>query len=146
MSPFDIRSVLFAKHAQHVVLIHFPVALFVIGVAFDLVGQFTKNALLAAAAYYNVSVASVFTLPVIATGILAWRFALDGASMKGILLWHLLSALTVSVLIWTIAYIHSRARRQNLPPSAYRWPLQVIAVGLLGLTAHLGGFLSGVNR
>jgi hypothetical protein len=27
-SPFDIRPVLLAKHAQHVVLIHFPIALF----------------------------------------------------------------------------------------------------------------------
>jgi hypothetical protein len=29
---FDIRTALFAKHAQHVVLIHFPIAQFIIGV------------------------------------------------------------------------------------------------------------------
>jgi hypothetical protein len=28
VSPFDIRTVLLAKHAQHVVLVHFPIALF----------------------------------------------------------------------------------------------------------------------
>jgi hypothetical protein len=33
MNPFDIRSALLAKHAQHVVLIHFPIALFITGVA-----------------------------------------------------------------------------------------------------------------
>jgi hypothetical protein len=27
MNPFDIRTVVLAKHAQHVVLIHFPIAL-----------------------------------------------------------------------------------------------------------------------
>jgi len=31
-NPFDIETVLSAKHAQHVVLIHFPIALFVVGV------------------------------------------------------------------------------------------------------------------
>ena len=35
VSPFDWRSVLLARHAQHVVLIHFPIALFITGVLFD---------------------------------------------------------------------------------------------------------------
>jgi uncharacterized membrane protein len=145
VSPFDIRSVLFAKHAQHVVLIHFPIALFLMGVVFDLVAQRTKNAALAAAAYYNISVAAVCTLPVTASGILAWQFALDGAPLRKTLLWHLLLGVTVSILIWIVAYIHQRARRNNGSLPAYRWAVQLVAAGLLGLTAHLGGFLSGVN-
>ena len=36
VNPFDIKTVLLAKHAQHVVLIHFPIALFTAAVAFDL--------------------------------------------------------------------------------------------------------------
>ena len=28
VNPFDIKQALLAKHAQHVVLIHFPIALF----------------------------------------------------------------------------------------------------------------------
>ena len=32
MSPWDIRAALLAKHAQHVVLIHFPIALCLTGV------------------------------------------------------------------------------------------------------------------
>ena len=35
MSAFDWKSVLLAKHAQHVVLIHFPIALFIAAVVFD---------------------------------------------------------------------------------------------------------------
>jgi hypothetical protein len=27
VNPFDIRTVILAKHAQHVVLIHFPIGL-----------------------------------------------------------------------------------------------------------------------
>ena len=33
----DPKSVLLAKHAQHVVLIHFPIALFIVGVGVALV-------------------------------------------------------------------------------------------------------------
>jgi hypothetical protein len=28
VTPFDLKTILLAKHTQHVVLIHFPVALF----------------------------------------------------------------------------------------------------------------------
>ena len=35
VSPFDLKSALLAKHAQHVVLIHFPIALFLAAVLFD---------------------------------------------------------------------------------------------------------------
>jgi uncharacterized membrane protein len=34
-NSFDIRTVLRAKHAQHVVLIHFPITLFIATVGFD---------------------------------------------------------------------------------------------------------------
>ena len=53
MNPFDVKSVLLARHAQHVVLIHFPIALFIIAVAFDFVAQWKRQGALAAAAYYN---------------------------------------------------------------------------------------------
>ena len=42
VSPFDWRSVLLARHAQHVVLIHFPIALFITGVLFDFLAQRAK--------------------------------------------------------------------------------------------------------
>src|SRR5205823_2558066 len=99
MNPFDPKSVLLAKHAQHVVLIHFPIALFMVGAGFDFIAARTKNSALQAAAYYNIALAAVFTIPVIATGLLAWHFALDGAKFKGILLWHLLAAIAATVLI-----------------------------------------------
>jgi len=43
VNPFDIRTVILAKHAQHVVLIHFPMALFTAAVAFDYLGHSTKS-------------------------------------------------------------------------------------------------------
>ena len=43
MHPFDVNDALLAKHAQHVVLIHFPIALFMVSVAFDFVAHWTKR-------------------------------------------------------------------------------------------------------
>jgi uncharacterized membrane protein len=43
VNPFDLKTALLAKHAQHVVLIHFPIALFITAVAFDLIAQWTKR-------------------------------------------------------------------------------------------------------
>lgn len=71
MHPFDLRTALLAKHAQHVVLIHFPIALFLAGVAFDVFAQRLKRPGIADAAYFNFLVAAFSTLPVLASGLLA---------------------------------------------------------------------------
>jgi uncharacterized membrane protein len=146
LSPFDIKSVLLAKHAQHVVLIHFPIALFLAGVAFDLAAQWKRDASLAAAAYYNLLGAAVSTLPVLATGLLAWRWQLEGARLKGNLLLHLSLGLLSSLLILMAWWFQFRARRRHDPAlPSYRWPVEVAGVFCVALTGHLGGFLSGVN-
>jgi len=146
VNPFDIRTALLAKHAQHVVLIHFPIALFTVAVAFDYLAQWTKNGTLAAAAYFNLLLAAVSTVPVVGTGLAAWQWALEGQKLKGVLLMHLVLGCTSSVLIWLVFWIHLRARRdpeESLPK--YRLPIEAVAALLVGLTGHLGGFLSGVN-
>jgi len=146
-NPFDLRTVLLAKHAQHVVLIHFPIALFIAAVAFDYLAQWTKNRMLAAAAYFNLLLAAVMTLPVVATGLIVWQWALEGQRLKGILLLHLTLGSVSSGLIWLIWWIHFRTRRgaeTALP--GYRLPLEFLGVTLVALTGHLGGFLSGVNN
>jgi uncharacterized membrane protein len=144
VSPFDPKSVLLAKHAQHVVLIHFPIALFIVGVAFDVAAQGTKNAAMAKAAFYNLLLAAISTVPVIATGLLAWHYALEGAVLKGVLLWHLLAGVVSTLVIVIVARIHLRSQRGAALPN-WRLPLEVLGVALVGLTGHLGGFLSGVN-
>jgi uncharacterized membrane protein len=146
VNPFDVKTVLLAKHAQHVVLIHFPIALFTVAVAFDYCSHWTNDRSLAAAAYFNLLLAAVFTVPVVATGLIAWQFALEGQKLKGILFMHLVLGCVTSLLIWFVFLIHRRVRRhpeQYLPK--YRLPVEAIAVLLIGLTGHLGGFLSGVN-
>ncbi len=146
MHPFDIKAALLAKHAQHVVLIHFPIALFIAGVTFDFLAQWTKRQSLAAAAYCNLLVAAVATVPVLITGVLAWQWQLEGQRLKGILLMHLVLGWASSLLIWVVFLVHLRAQRKNggvLP--GYRLPIEAVGVVLVTLTGHLGGFLSGVN-
>jgi hypothetical protein len=86
--------------------------------------------------------AAIFALPVV-TGILAWQFQLEGQKRKGI---YLVLGSTSTLFIWMARALHVRARRQ-LPEglSVFRLGLETAAVAIKGLTAHLGGFLSGVN-
>lgn len=146
MHPFDIKTIFFAKHAQHVVLIHFPIGLFIIGVLFDFLSQWKRNYLLAAAAYYNLLVASIATIPTIVTGFLAWQWELEGQKLKGILLMHLVMGCVSSLLISAVWIIHMKTRRrqeESLP--GYRLPIEALAAIFVAVTGHLGGFLSGVN-
>jgi uncharacterized membrane protein len=146
LHPFDLKAALLAKHAQHVVLIHFPIALFIVGVVFDFLAQWTKKQLLAAAAYCNLLAAAVATVPVLITGVLAWQWQLEGQRLKGVLLMHLVLGSASSLLIWVAWLIHLRAQRKpgGVLPS-YRLLLEAVGILLVTLTGHLGGFLSGVN-
>lgn len=145
VNPFDLKTALLAKHAQHVVLIHFPIGLFLAAVAFDLIALWSKRRGLADAAYYNLLAAAISTFPVLATGLLAWQFQLEGQKLKGTLLLHLVLACVSSVLIWLVWWVHFRARRRTDFLPSYRFAVEFLAVGIVALTGHLGGFLSGVN-
>ena len=145
VNPFDLKTVFLAKHAQHVVLIHFPIALFITAVAFDLIAQWTKNQALAAAAYFNLLLAAISTVPVVASGLAAWQWALEGQKLKGILLMHLILGCTSTVLIWLVWWVHFRARRRAGILPSYRLAVEFLGVAIVALTGHLGGFLSGVN-
>jgi uncharacterized membrane protein len=152
--PLDLRNAIMAKHAQHVVLIHFPIALFLTGVALDFAAQWTKKSALGTAAYINLLLAAVATVPAAATGLVAWQWALEGQRLKGILLLHLVFALISTGLIWAVWCLHFVARRaagnaevsQEILPLAWsRMIMEVIGVVFVAITGHLGGFLSGVN-
>ena len=146
LNPFDLKAAVFAKHAQHVVLIHFPIALFIAGAAFDFLAQWTKRRALASVAYWNFLVAALATVPTMLTGLLAWQWQLEGQRLKGTLLLHLVFGASSSLLIWVIWLIHRKAQQsQETPLPALRLALEALGIILVTLTGHLGGFLSGVN-
>ena len=146
VNPFDFRTILLAKHAQHVVLIHFPIALFSAGVGLDLFSRGDRSSRLAAAAYLNLSLAAVTVLPAVLTGVLAWQFVLEGKSLRGLLLLHLIAAAVAALLVVGSWWVHWRTHKaQDSPLPRYRILIELLGVAAIALAAHLGGFLSGVN-
>jgi uncharacterized membrane protein len=146
MNPFDLKSVLLAKHAQHVALIHFPIALIFVGAAFDLLSLRKQNLALLRAAYYTVVAAAIAAVPTVATGLLAWQLQFEGKGPKGNLKLHMILALCSSVLIWLVCWLHLQEQRKpNCNSPSLRLAVEIVAVALTLLTGHVGGFVSGVN-
>jgi uncharacterized membrane protein len=146
MNPFDLKAALLAKHAQHPVIIHFPIALFIISVALDLLAIWKSNPMMAKAAYYNL-IGAALTAPVaIASGLTAWQWQFEGAKLKGNLLLHLVFGLSASAMIWLLCGLRFRQRRavQQTPGFIYI-SLALAAVLLIAITGHLGGIVSGVE-
>jgi|SRR6185312_11376011 len=146
MGALSLKSALMARHAQHVVLIHFPIALFLVGVVFDLLAKWTRREALATVAFYNIVVAAAFVVPVLITGVLAWRWQLEGEKLHGTLLLHLLFGCSSALLILLAAWLHIRSRTKRGTSSLrVRVPLEIVAAMAVIATAHLGGIVSGVN-
>lgn len=146
VNPFDLRAILIEKHAQHVVLIHFPIALFIVGVLFDLLSRGKRDSRLAAAAYLNLSAAAAAVLPTYVTGVLAWQFAFHGGRLRGLILLHFVAASLAALLVVASWWMHWRARKSEPTPlPRYRIPIELLGLAVIVLTAHIGGFLTGVN-
>jgi uncharacterized membrane protein len=141
-NPFDPRTVLFAKHAQHVVLVHFPIGLCLTSVIFEALGKWRANAALISASYYNQLAAAIASVPVVATGLLAWQFQLEGAHLKGNLLLHLIFGWLSSLLMWSVVALYRRTEPSWVRT---RYAVQVVTAMVISITGHLGGFVSGVN-
>src|SRR5438094_8188655 len=111
MNPFDLKAALLAKHAQHPVIIHFPIALFIISVALDLLAIWKSNPMMAKAAYYNLIGAALTAPLAIASGLTAWQWQFEGAKLKGNLLLHLVFGLSASAMIWLLCGLRFRRNR-----------------------------------
>jgi len=146
MSPFDLKSVLLAKHAQHVAMVHFPIALIVVSVLFDLLSLRKQNLALLRASYYTVIAAAISAVPTVATGLLAWQLQFEGKVPRGNLKLHMSLALLSSALIWLVCWLHIKEQRKPQAGSpGVRLTIEVATVALTLLTGHVGGFVSGVN-
>ena len=145
VNPFDLKAALLAGHAQHPVIIHFPIGLFIASVVFDLLAVWRKKPILAAVAYYNL-LGAALTLPLaIATGLGAWQWQLEGATLKGNLRLHMICAVTSALLIFFLCWMRSRLRAKNISPGVSYVAVTLCALMAITLTGHLGGIVSGVE-
>lgn len=145
MSPFDVKSALLAKHAQHVVIVHFPIALSLMSLLFDVLGRWRRASELATAAYYNLVGAAISSLAAVATGLAAWQWQLGGTRLKGNLRLHLIFAITCTLMLWALWWMRSRHRQAGQPPGVVYFAVATAMAVAIALTGHLGGFVSGVN-
>jgi uncharacterized membrane protein len=144
--PFDPRTIFFAKHAQHVALVHFPIALFLTGVFCDILAHWGKKPQFKPVAQFNLDAAAFMAIPVVITGVLAWQWQLEGQRLKGVLLMHLILGLSSVTLCWLLVWLRTRewkSEASTLPAS--HGLLELATVVVVAATGHLGGFLSGVN-
>src|SRR5438552_8335070 len=144
-NPFDLKAALLAGHAQHPVIIHFPIALFIASAVFEVLALWRKQPVLASVAYYNLDVAALTVPLAIATGLGAWRWQLEGAALKGNLRLHMICALTSASLIFLLWWMRSRLRAKGMSPGYAYFAMALLALAIITLTGHLGGMLSGVE-
>jgi uncharacterized membrane protein len=144
-NPFDVKAALLQGHAQHPVIVHFPIALFIASAVFDILAIWRKQPVFAAVAYFNL-VGAAMTIPLaIATGLGAWRWQLEGARLKGNLQLHLICALTTGAIIFLLCWIRSRLRAKGDSPRAGYFAVMALGLMMITLTGHIGGILSGVE-
>jgi len=145
-NPFDLNAALLAGHAQHPVIIHFPIALFIASAVFELLALWRKQPLFASVAYYNL-LGAALTLPLaIATGLGAWQWQLEGAALKGNLMLHLICALSSASLIFFLSWMRWRFRVKGIPPGFAYFAVTFLALMAITLTAHRSSWWNPERR
>ena len=142
---FDVKAALLAPHAQHPVIVHFPIALFIISALFEALAVWRKQPLFASVAYFNLLVAAISIPLTIATGLAAWQFQLEGATLKGNLRLHLVFAVTTATIILFLFWRRFVLRKNGEAPRLGYFAFLGLGLLMITVTGHLGGILSGVE-
>jgi len=145
VNAFDLKAAILARHAQHPVLVHFPIALFIGSAIFEILAIWRKQPIFASVAYYNLLGAAISIPFTIATGLAAWRLQVEGATLKGNLRLHLGFAVTTAAIILILSWKRFRLRINNESPRVSYFALMVVGLVVITFTGHLGGILSGVE-
>ena len=145
VNAFDLKAAILAKHAQHPVIVHFPIALFIVSAVFEIIALWRKQPVLASVAYFNLLGAAISIPFTIATGLAAWQWQLEGATLKGNLRLHLVFAASTAAIILILFWKRFRARKNGNSPSPAYFALMALGLMMITVTGHLGGILSGVE-
>ena len=145
-NPFDLKPALLAPHAQHPVIVHFPIALFIMSAVLEVLAVWRKQPALASVAYFNLLGAALSIPFTIATGLLAWQWQLEGVALKGNLWIHLVFATTTAAIILVLWWRRYRLRTNSRSPGITYFGLLALGLATITITGHLGGILSGVEQ
>ena len=145
VNAFDFKAAILARHAQHPVIVHFPIALFIASAVFEVLAAWQKQPVFASVAYYNLLGAAISVPFTVTTGLLAWQFQLQGAALKGNLSLHFVFAITTAVIILILFWKRFRLRNADNSPAAPYFALMALGLMMITVTGHVGGILSGVE-
>ena len=144
-NPLDFRAAILARHAQHPVIVHFPIALFISSAIFEIIALWRKQPTFASVAYFNLLGAAVSIPFTIASGLVAWQWQFEGATLKGNLLIHVAFAISTAAIILLLCWRRYRLRMKGQSPRIGYFAMMAVGLMLITITGHLGGILSGVE-
>lgn len=133
-TPVKPENGLIPTHSFHPIVVHFPLALVIVGFLFDLAGYVRKESWLKRAGWLNLSLGLASFAVVFPTGIAAWLRM--GWKLEGNTLIHLIFA--VASLVFGVAawLLMNKATR-----STGYWVLAVLTVITISVAGHFGGLM-----
>ena len=150
LNPFDPKKALLAKHAQHPVMVHFPIALFLFSFFLDLLGRLRNSADLQKVALVNLLGATVMSGISLLTGLIAWQLKFGGLSTpisdNRWLYIHLGLGISTVIMLSILSFIRIKRLRKGVSElSTTYFILATVAAITIALAGHLGGVVSGVS-
>jgi uncharacterized membrane protein len=129
----------FLGHPIHPVLVVFPVALFTTSLLFDILYLITRNTIFPLVSYNMIAAGILSALLAAVFGVIDWIGLPPRSRSWNFALGHGMGNFLV-VMLFTLNWVLRRGS-DNLIPDGRMWFLSIAAVGLLLLTAWLGGEL-----
>lgn len=127
-------------HSLHQMLHVFPLALLVMSVIFDGIALVTRNGSWHQAAYWMIGAGVLSGFAAAIPGIVDWFVIPSGTRAKAVGLWHGVGNIAV-ITLFALEWLLRRGQPSTFNPGGIALTLSVIAFGLLGVTAWLGGEL-----
>ena len=129
---------LIPKNFFHPAVVHFPIALFIAGLALDAFGLIFKKKELLIGGWYNILMASLTSFGGIATGFGAMY--MQKVPFKGLIFNHMVLALTSATLMLIMVGLRvHRHEKMHVPTRVVYFLLAATCFVLISYAGHLGG-------
>lgn len=129
----------FMGHPVHQMLIVFPLGLLITAVIFDVVYFVNDETIFAQVSFWNIAAGLIGAVLAAATGLLDWMNIPRGTRARRIGLWHGLGNTVIFVLFVAVWFYRLGTAGHVVEPLWF--VIELIAVGLGGITCWLGGEL-----
>lgn len=128
------------RHPTHPLFIHFPVALYLAVIVFDVMSRITPSSALVLAGTYLLIGAFLGTALAAFTGLIDWAGMIPGSSKRKLATQHMVLQLTAAGFFIAMFVLRWGSRGQE--QAEISWIiLGVIGYGILGVGQFLGGLL-----